>query len=913
MSNPPVIVLADKTVKVTNQLGPVRALVGGQLPQSAPIGSTEAEIFGRLQALEEFTAAPHLHELAALSGMDQMLDLASTGEVSMNPLGAFGKLLASSPSQAYALGLLGQLPLRNVVTSCYIPTTFSAFSQSFTRKMHIAKDDITSLWTLQPTWYAPATGPEQLLGHVLPQSQWIELDGVFTRVSFRGLVKPYLVDGVTTISDEISINIPRGAIFWEWVRSYDICPATAQGGSISYTVVAHAAGEGSSNQTSGLPDDPGEIPGGKERLYGTAVAILARTAINSMALIGNSRLFGANDNPDLFANDGEWVKGLSPNGLTAYSNFGVSGDTPSAYYSRPRSRALLEFFNIVGHEAGINNWAVNGGTVEGLVADYLRGEGRFRGKKLFRGTLLPWGTADIDSVNANHWIRSDVHGVSHIEVANGGTTADDSGTWKPGYTDGDLLHANPTGVAGILASGVIDPTVPLTAPIIDIEYVPEVTDRIPVFIGGYLVSGAMSAYGILPGTQPWRFEITVNWSVAGGATATIFGINTIFALQLNTSGQLLANAQALTIAPGGSTALTPNVDHKVQLFCDSTGLYINIDGVLATSHGVGLLGKFQTPFANFAIGGMGQVDKTNPTLNAGWTLKLTNFSSWLYGVYRTAPLTPYTGTETGLVSYVPLKTDTSVIMGPELINPVQEHTDPTTSPVPIFAIEGPLAVIEGNTAAYAVKRYGFTGQACSCTAEVINITSAASDFGGSFPSTLISFAGSEFTKPFNVPITDSVLYRNPRDYYAKLSAPSDSGIIDALQVKTRITDNQAPPAGNAHYTLVPPDPTTESSSGNRNSIWTILRTVNTSATETISWMTSEGPSPSLNALDFTTGVFPTGTVTFNPGDAFVHIIVSIHSDVIVESDENYRLTIFNATAGGVFITDTGVAVIENDD
>jgi hypothetical protein len=60
------------------------------------------------------------------------------------------------------------------------------------------------------------------------------------------------------------------------------------------------------------------------------------------------------------------------------------------------------------------------------------------------------------------------------------------------------------------------------------------------------------------------------------------------------------------------------------------------------------------------------------------------------------------------------------------------------------------------------------------------------------------------------------------------------------------------------------------------------------------------------------GVFPSGTITFVPGQVVARITVNVAGDKIVEADEDFAVTLSGAS-GAQLTLDRAIGTISNDD
>jgi hypothetical protein len=106
---------------------------------------------------------------------------------------------------------------------------------------------------------------------------------------------------------------------------------------------------------------------------------------------------------------------------------------------------------------------------------------------------------------------------------------------------------------------------------------------------------------------------------------------------------------------------------------------------------------------------------------------------------------------------------------------------------------------------------------------------------------------------------------------------------------------------------------TEGNSGSKAFTFTVTRTGNTTATNTVNWVvTGTGANPA-NATDFVGGVLPSGTVTFAANSTSQIISVSVNGDTTFEPNETFTVNLYNPNNGAALSTATATGTITNDD
>ncbi|MCK6396493.1 MAG: hypothetical protein L6Q67_22765 [Zoogloea sp.] len=111
--------------------------------------------------------------------------------------------------------------------------------------------------------------------------------------------------------------------------------------------------------------------------------------------------------------------------------------------------------------------------------------------------------------------------------------------------------------------------------------------------------------------------------------------------------------------------------------------------------------------------------------------------------------------------------------------------------------------------------------------------------------------------------------------------------------------------------LTAPASIVEGDSGSTTATFQLTRG-DTSTTETFYWKILGGTLHSVDANDFTGGVFPTGSVTFNAGQSSTSFSINIAGDTLVEGNESLLAMVTSSATSPVALT-SAVAQITNND
>ena len=125
----------------------------------------------------------------------------------------------------------------------------------------------------------------------------------------------------------------------------------------------------------------------------------------------------------------------------------------------------------------------------------------------------------------------------------------------------------------------------------------------------------------------------------------------------------------------------------------------------------------------------------------------------------------------------------------------------------------------------------------------------------------------------------------------------------------KVVDKSAPILAIAPTNVVE----SESHSGTKPFTFTVTRAVNTTGTNNVNWAVTGSGSNPANATDFVGGVLPSGSVSFTTGETSKVITVDVQGDTTFEPNENFTVTLSNATNGAIITTATATGTINNDD
>uniref|UniRef100_UPI002811DC4C Calx-beta domain-containing protein n=1 Tax=Phenylobacterium sp. TaxID=1871053 RepID=UPI002811DC4C len=94
-------------------------------------------------------------------------------------------------------------------------------------------------------------------------------------------------------------------------------------------------------------------------------------------------------------------------------------------------------------------------------------------------------------------------------------------------------------------------------------------------------------------------------------------------------------------------------------------------------------------------------------------------------------------------------------------------------------------------------------------------------------------------------------------------------------------------------------------------VYSLSRTGDTNGTASVTWSVSPWTN-TLTAEDFENGVYPSGTVTFAPGETVKQIVVNVRSDTAAEHDEQFNLNLTGVTGATLGISNAKGHILDED-
>lgn len=377
-------------------------------------------------------------------------DIASLSSADKSALVA---ALAGAGMQALAVPYLGQVATRGFVPK----QANTSYKQMNAQRLHIARDNITSLQVAFANWFANGTGGEQAPGGtaVFTASIQYPIGSAWQQFTWGGNASsPVVADGATSpLSDALTLTtvIPAGQGFL--IRCYGVfsaaivldAAATAHG--TSYDLLDYMASGNTDKTMNGATFNPGV-----SNVYG-ACLVVGQTRRPSCLLLGDSRVYGQADAVDGAGDLGEFGKSIGPH--FAYANVGCAGELVNNFVGNfTRRQALGAYFSHVLCNWGINDLS-NARTANQIIADIgTVANTVFPTKKVLWSTIYPAPTTTDgfltlanQTANANDAVRVSVNNALRRGVVPGLAGVFDNASAVEAPTDSGKYIVTATGQA----------------------------------------------------------------------------------------------------------------------------------------------------------------------------------------------------------------------------------------------------------------------------------------------------------------------------------------------------------------------------------------------------------------------------------------------------------------------------------
>jgi hypothetical protein len=211
----------------------------------------------------------------------------------------------------------------------------------------------------------------------------------------------------------------------------------------------------------------------------------------------------------------------------------------------------------------------------------------------------------------------------------------------------------------------------------------------------------------------------------------------------------------------------------------------------------------------------------------------------------------------------------------------------------------------GDTSGTTTVNFAVTGSGAS--------PASGSDIsGGVLPSGTITFTAGQTSQTLTVNVAGDTTVEADEGFTVTLSNPSaPATITTATATGTILNDDVAAAvtldiAAAAAFDF-------EGDAGTTPFTFTVTRSGDTSGATSVDFDVTGSSLDAAAASDFAGGVLPSGTINFAPGETSQTITVNVRGDLAVEADEEFTVTLSNASGGATINTASDVGTILNDD
>ena len=168
------------------------------------------------------------------------------------------------------------------------------------------------------------------------------------------------------------------------------------------------------------------------------------------------------------------------------------------------------------------------------------------------------------------------------------------------------------------------------------------------------------------------------------------------------------------------------------------------------------------------------------------------------------------------------------------------------------------------------------------------------------------FAAGETAKQIVVLVTGDTTAEANEKFFMNLSNASGATVPDAIGVGTITDDDSGGPPANPSIAIANAT-VTEGNSGSTNAVFTVTLSAPSSNTVTVNFATA--PGSAVAPADYTS---TSGTLTFNPGETALQIIVQVQGDTIGEANETFSVNLSGAT-NATIADNSGLGTITDND
>jgi len=189
-----------------------------------------------------------------------------------------------------------------------------------------------------------------------------------------------------------------------------------------------------------------------------------------------------------------------------------------------------------------------------------------------------------------------------------------------------------------------------------------------------------------------------------------------------------------------------------------------------------------------------------------------------------------------------------------------------------------------------------------------NPASAADFAGGIAPSGSATFAAGEAVKIITISVLGDTTGEANEGFAVTLSNPSPGLTVTTASAVGTIQNDDASVSIAATDASKP-----EGNAGTTAFTFTLTRSGDTSATQSVAWTVAGSGANPANGADFAGGIAPSGSATFSTGEAVKIVTIAVQGDTTGEASEGFTVTLSNPTPGLSIGTASASGAILSDD
>ncbi|WP_395714266.1 Calx-beta domain-containing protein [Reyranella sp.] len=182
------------------------------------------------------------------------------------------------------------------------------------------------------------------------------------------------------------------------------------------------------------------------------------------------------------------------------------------------------------------------------------------------------------------------------------------------------------------------------------------------------------------------------------------------------------------------------------------------------------------------------------------------------------------------------------------------------------------------------------------------------DFGGALPSGTLTFLPGETSKTITVDVTGDHLVEFDEGFVVTLSNPTSGLALSTSAATSTILNNDQSTVSVAPLAATAPE------GNNGTTVYSFAVSLDQAVVtgQTVDWSVSGSGAHPADAADFA-GTLPSGTISFAAGETNKTVTVAVSADTAVEFDEDFAVTLSNASAGLTIGSTSAIGIIQNDE